>query len=192
MRPILVTGAPRSGTSLTAEVLARCGAWTGEVNDLWENTAIRDGVVKPRLAPHMDPLGRTSFADVTTNPAQLRREVVGVLQAQRYAGGPWLYKDAKLLFMVDAWREAFPDAVWVAVWRDPEAIAASVAERWAPRDPEALVAQYHERLAALDALPVRPGDLARGWTDDYRAVCRVAGMEWTDAANVFDAGRWSR
>ena len=45
--PILITGLPRSGTSLTAGCLHACGAWVGDtVKGLYENEAVREKVVK--------------------------------------------------------------------------------------------------------------------------------------------------
>lgn len=39
---VVVTGAPRSGTSLCVDILAYCGAWTGVCNRLKENVSIRE------------------------------------------------------------------------------------------------------------------------------------------------------
>ena len=48
--PILVTGLPRSGTSLTTGCLHACGAWVGNtVKGFYENEAIRETVVKKFL-----------------------------------------------------------------------------------------------------------------------------------------------
>ena len=65
-RPILITGLPRSGTSLTAGLLDICGAWSGttvpgskdNVKGFFEHAMLRETVNKTLLSRiDCDPLG---------------------------------------------------------------------------------------------------------------------------------------
>lgn len=125
---ILITGAARSGTSLTTGMLQRLGAYLGrpqDINDLNENVAIRQNILKPYLRSiGADPLGQSVIAPpeaVKLRPG-LREDVEAV-----FADGPqpWAYKDAKITLCWQAWAEAFPDAIWVIVRRDAEKIVDS-------------------------------------------------------------------
>lgn len=125
---ILVTGCARSGTSVTTHILKNLGAYLGrddDVNEFYENTAIREGVVKPHLASlGADPRGQgvlPSIGDVA--PLDGLREAVEM----RFAFGaePFAYKDAKLSLVWPAWAEAFPHARWVVVRRERDEIVDS-------------------------------------------------------------------
>lgn len=163
---ILVTGLPRSGTSLVTGVIRACGAWAGVTTgpSQWntkgnvENEAIREQLVKPCLkrVPTC-PLGLRSLPAVDLPPiwsgAQWRSSVEVLTRRQGYkAPAPLVYKDAKIALIWRQWAAAFPDAKWVIVERDLEAVVAS----------------------AMRAEPMRrrfDGDLqaVRGWATSYRA-----------------------
>lgn len=107
-RPIIVLGSPRSGTSLTAGVLAACGAWVGEC----------------RPANRFNPKGYFENVRLTQHrkagsltPTNVER----VLQEEGYRGGQWLYKCAPGGFL--HWIRFKP--LWVLVYRDPEEVVAS-------------------------------------------------------------------
>ena len=115
-RPILVTGIPRSGTSLVAGCLHACGAWVGETlagnasnpEGYFENRALREGIVKPQLRQAGgDPLGVRRLPRLAGLPVQplLGGQVLGQLSRQGYAGDvPWLYKAAKLTLLWPVWQ----------------------------------------------------------------------------------------
>lgn len=125
---ILVTGCARSGTSLTTKILQAYGCWLGRpsvINQLYENTDIRQTVLKPYLRRiGADPRGQKPLPDtdrLEPDPS-LRR---AVLERLNGAPRPWAYKDAKLTLIWPIWAKAFPEAKWVVVRRDPECIANS-------------------------------------------------------------------
>jgi len=128
-RPILVTGLPRSGTSLVAGLLAESGAWVGRTvpggppnpRGFFEHIALREGVNKGILrALGMDPLGvrRLPAPDELLPVDNLRETVQRILREEGYDGTrPWLFKDAKLTLLWPLWAQAFPRARWVIVER---------------------------------------------------------------------------
>jgi hypothetical protein len=134
--PILVTGLPRSGTSMVAGLLHACGAWVGSTlagdeqnpRGYFEHAFIREKVVKSILARlGHDPLGVRSIPalDLSLRVEALSELVGQIIRADGYGEGPWLYKDAKLSLIWPAFADAFPDAQWVLVQRDPEQVIQS-------------------------------------------------------------------
>lgn len=164
---IFVTGCARSGTSLTTHILQAHGFNLGsDVNSLWENTDIRENVLKPYLASvGADPRGQSRLPDTDNLPSQpdLRGAVL-----ERFQKEPWAYKDAKLTLVWPVWAKAFPEAKWVIVRRDKHDIADSCIrsgfmshfkthEGW-----HGWVEEHEKRFekmkAALDAIEVWPRD----------------------------------
>ncbi len=134
--PILVTGCARSGTSLTAGILAHCGAFGGHVTGpmphnpkgQFENGYIRDQVTKPYLASMgVDKLGQKPLPDVENLAAfdSLQEVVESTMRRDGYSGGPWYYKGAKICLVWPVWVKAFPEAEWIIVRRRPQEIAES-------------------------------------------------------------------
>lgn len=134
-RPILVTGMPRSGTSLTARALALMGAWTGptRVGDernpygYYENDYITKattfGVVKGTSAlDYVDPHLYAQDPDWKRSMAQMfRGRALSIIRSQGYEdGSPWLYKHPSINIVWELWRMAFPSARWVITNRPVE------------------------------------------------------------------------
>ena len=118
---ILVTGAARSGTTLTAAILRASGADFGEVNGLNENTHVREQVVKVHLRHiGVDPLCQnplpTTLQVVTNLRTDWRQLVENGLK------GATAYKGAKMCLMWQQWVDAFPEAKWVIVRRSDAGI----------------------------------------------------------------------
>lgn len=196
--PLFITGCPRSGTSLTTYAFKACGMWAGKTTTQCENHRIREHILKPMLRNGgMDPIALRSWADITEgDPDRLRSAVLQELRKQGYTGGPWLYKDVKLVFCWRVWKEAFPEAVWVTVWRSPEAIVESFG-RWGLSanvefDHERVVKEHHDRAGRIPSLDVFPDDLLKGDDSRYRFVANRLGITWDpDAvAEVVDPERY--
>lgn len=126
--PILITGCARSGTSLVAGCINMCGAFGGHLagktknnmKGMFENTYIREGLVKPYLRSiKVDPLGQYPLPDVTKLPipSDWKQKVENVLQTEGYKSGPWFYKGAKCVLLFPLWHYAFPNAKWIIVRR---------------------------------------------------------------------------
>jgi hypothetical protein len=87
---------------------------------MFENSAIRNNVVKPYLREsNCDPLGQYPLPAIKnlSIPRNFREQVIANMHAQGYTDGPWFYKGAKMCLMWPVWSYAFPDAKWVVVRR---------------------------------------------------------------------------
>lgn len=126
--PILITGCARSGTSMIAGIINKCGAFGGDMSGathnnkrgMFENAKIRNSLVKPYLREiGVDPMGQYPLPDNDNLliPSNWRRCVEEIMQEQGYEGGPWMYKGAKMCLMWSLWHYAFPDARWIIVRR---------------------------------------------------------------------------
>jgi len=141
-RPILITGAARSGTSLTAGIINACGAKGGQLSGptrhnkrgMFENQLIRNQIVKPFLRDNgWDPMGQDPLPridevkDLAASSgfvARWRERVLSILESQGVED-PWFYKGAKLCLIWPLWHAAFPNANWIIVRRDAEDIISS-------------------------------------------------------------------
>jgi hypothetical protein len=128
-KPILVTGAARSGTSMVGACVHLCGAFKGDTvgpskwnrKGMYENHVIRERVVKPILMNiGMDkrgqyPLPKTEDIII---PQKFKETVLKVLESQGWTPDkPWMYKCAKMSLIWPVWQYAFPNSKWVIVRR---------------------------------------------------------------------------
>jgi len=127
--PVLVTGIPRSGTSMVAGTLAQCGAWTGTtVEGFYEHADLREHVVKFILKGlGADPLGVKKLPDVpaTAELKHLADYVRTTINNDGYKGERWMYKGCKMALLWPFFTKAFPEAQWVVVRRPHEEIVQS-------------------------------------------------------------------
>ena len=140
--PILITGAARSGTSLTAGIIHICGAWGGKMagptmynkRGMFENSQIRQQLIKPFLRSiNCDPLGQRPLPNTwvvrkiaLSSYWRWRLDVIQILNSQGYKGNKkWMYKGAKMCLMWPMWHLAFQKAIWVIVRRDKDDIVYS-------------------------------------------------------------------
>jgi len=200
---IFVTGAARSGTSLTTKILQAHGCYLGvaaDINCLYENVALRQSVLKPYLRSiNADPLGQKPLPDTNNIPSypHLRDEVVRRLGESQVA----LWKDAKICLVWPVWASAFPTAKWIIVRRDPERIAASclhtrfmkvydTREGWL-----GWVAEYERRFEAmkaanLDVIEVWPAEFIAD-AEAFRPVAEHCGLTFDSGAvrGAIDPGK---
>lgn len=135
--PVLITGVPRSGTSLTAGLIRLSGIFFGDTipgnqnnpKGFHEHAPIRNQIIKPFLKKlHRDPMGQRPLPD----PALMRKEVIPGLREKLETllgvtkGERWSLKEPKLLLMAPPFMKALPDAQWVLVRREDEDILDSV------------------------------------------------------------------
>jgi len=126
--PILITGCARSGTSLVAGMINKCGAFGGNMSGpnknnakgMFENAHIRNLLMKPYLREiGVDPLCQYPLPDINklTIPSNWKQEVEKVMTDEGYWHGPWMYKGAKMCLTWKMWHHAFPHAKWIIVRR---------------------------------------------------------------------------
>lgn len=200
--PVLVTGLPRSGTSLVTGLLGVCGLWLGHtvpggrenIRGFFENVFLRERVQKELLRQgKFDPLGVRRLPPVTWQPSvrNFRAIVAAGLEAQRYdAAQPWGFKDAKLTLTWRVWHEHFPHARWLIVRRSTDEIIASCIRtsfmKQYSSDPafwHRFVDAYLERLRMLESTvasscTLNAGDVVSGRYESLRRAISDLGLTW--------------
>lgn len=172
---ILITGCPRSGTSLTVRMLEALGAYTGrpgDVNELREHLPVRQTILKPLLRRFGgDPLAQTHFpAPQSVMPVTGLREAI-MDELRPTDERPALYKDPKIAFVWQAFNAAFPAAKWVLVRRERDSNIDSLIRtpfmrvHGDSRDGWGAFLDEHEgrfaamKAAGLDLIEVSPADV---------------------------------
>jgi hypothetical protein len=141
-RPLVILGMHRSGTSLVAELINAFGVYAGQPDELpppdmfnptgfWEhNEAVR--IDQDILAELGGSWCDVAGVDVSllSDPARAGflkriRKVAGSLQQH----APFLLKDPRMSILFGIWREGLTNPICIIVWRDPLAVARSVAHR---------------------------------------------------------------
>lgn len=141
-KQIAVIGMHRSGTSLVGRLLNAMGCYAGEEEEMpapdvfnptgyWEHRdvwSLDEEMLTALDASWLEP----DRADVTTLAADVRaafteraRAIVRTFDAQ----GSWMMKDPRLALLFPLWRDALERPVCVLAWREPLAVARSLAQR---------------------------------------------------------------
>ena len=196
LRPILIIGAHRSGTSATAHALELAGLIIGEHLDShfepYELQRVHEEYLR-RLggrwyepAPLVDalatPQGLNDCVNYLQQNAQqnfaglfgYRRNLSGLSRRMRvFFGAPWGWKEPRTTLFAPAWLTIFPKARLLHVIRDPSAAAASMRERelrfqGAGDPPSGQIADLNHGVELVRAY-LRAGELLRG-SNNYRAV----------------------
>lgn len=135
-RPIIITGAARSGLSVVAGVLHCCGAWGGKIYPktgryTFDNPQLHGLLVRPFLhGLRVDPRCQESlpkiqqvFEIAPKIAPEWRRRALDVLRKQHCPfRGPWMYKSSVAAAVWPLWALAFPEAAWVIVRRNRAAV----------------------------------------------------------------------
>ena len=138
-KQIAVIGMHRSGTSLVARLLNAMGCYAGEQHEMpppdvfnpngyWERRdvwALDEDILAALDATWLEPtrvdlhkLHEDSFVDRA-------KAIVRALDEH----GTWMMKDPRLAILFPIWRKAFDRPICVLVWREPSAVARSLAQR---------------------------------------------------------------
>lgn len=191
--PVLIVGCARSGTSMTAAIVAHGGAWGGGRDDMawnprgtFENSDIRNGVIKSYLMSlGADPSGQNPLPrPEDVSPRDLRSKIHAVIKFQGYRDGPWFFKCTKTVHFWQEMHRNFPAAKWVLVRRNDEDIVASCMNTGFMRgysDEDgwrSWLAQHHQRF---DEMRIGLENLREVWPSkfvvgDFSEVRSV--MEW--------------
>jgi hypothetical protein len=136
-KPILITGAARSGTSMVGACFHLCGAWKGDTGGpnknnekgMFENLALRQNVVKPYLGSiGYDRLGQYPLppTEKISIPVDFKERVISEIRKQGWNSlESWMYKCAKMSLLWPVWAYAFPESKWIIVRRKKEDIVYS-------------------------------------------------------------------
>ncbi|MEO8381335.1 MAG: sulfotransferase [Acidobacteriota bacterium] len=141
-RPVIVAGMHRSGTSLVAQLLEAMGLHAGHSTDfeppnmfnptgLWEHK-VAAAINRELLAELSSTWTNVLNLDLAKLPDSRRADYVrraGELGGAMGELGPFLLKDPRMSLLFPIWREALPGAIAVIPWRDPMAVARSIATR---------------------------------------------------------------
>ena len=202
-QPILITGCARSGTSMVAGIMHKCGAFGGRTTGpthwnkrgQYENDEIRENVIKPYLVLHgADPKGQYPLPDPTAlmPVGNLADKIHSIMKWHGYKGNrPWYYKGAKLTLIWPLWHAAFPKAKWLIV-RRPDADIVSSCMHTAymnNRDTEESWQEWVEHhktqfaamsAAGLDMVEVWPDKFMEGNFQTLAEFVRGVGLYWND------------
>ena len=137
IRPLVITGMHRSGTSLVASLFAGAGVHVGtrligasRGNDRghWEDLDFYELHARALEANGVGNEGFSCAADLIM-PPPLRDEAVRVVAAKAAAGAAWGWKDPRTTLFLDFWQSLLPEAVFVFVFRSPWEVADSLFRR---------------------------------------------------------------
>ena len=188
-RPVFIVAAPRSGSTLLFETLARISSlWTlgGEAHAEFEGIASWDpvchGYDSNRLTA--DDLGPGDRLQLLVTLSRRLRNSEGIrwrtlLPAERPARLRFLEKTPKNALRVPLLRALFPDARFIFLLREPRANISSIMEAW-----------RSGRFVTYPELPDWPGLpwsllLPPGWRELRGAALeRIAAFQWRAANEI--------
>jgi hypothetical protein len=142
-RPIAVVGMHRSGTSLVTQIVAALGVYAGQPDELavadmfnptgyWEHREIvaLDSEILETLGASWSDALHTQTSQL---PQDARERYVArardIIERSLLGRGPFLVKDPRMSLLVPLWRDVLDDPVFIIAWRDPLAVAQSLATR---------------------------------------------------------------
>lgn len=204
---IFVAGVPRTGTSLTCQVLNACGLDFGSHKSIrkghpvnrrgfWEHDRVKREVMIPLLTElgadyrmiHPMPDRRVRY----DKPLRIRRRIDAAL------GGARVYKDSRVVLLWPILHQAYPSARWIVTRRDEDETARSMGRCWLGKlvgdDVSGYVREFNERLDDL----TRSVDAVEIWPDptdaeSFRPAVEHAGLTFDAAtvARVLDPTLWN-
>lgn len=200
-RPVFIVGSPRSGTSLLFETLAQApGLWTigGESHSIiegiealhparrgWDSNRLTAEDADPATVRRLAEAFRALLRDRDGHPVARR-------PGDRASGLRLLEKTPKNSLRVPFLAAAFPDALFVYLYRDPRETLSSMLDAW-----------RSGRFVTYPELPGWPGPawsllLVPGWRElAGRDLAEIVARQWcTATATLLDdleavaPGRW--
>lgn len=209
-RPVIISGIPRSGTSMTAGVIDICGSFGGKMSGptrynrkgMFENTEVRNQILKPFLkSMGYDPMGQKPLPNINAVIAKSKDQeltkdwsghVLRIFKRHGYDGDSrWYYKEPKVCLVWPIWHAAFPEADWVIVRRDAEDIVRSCLKTSFMRAYSGRsgwlgwVSEHEARFeemvdAGLKIQEVWPQRMINGDFTGIQNVVNNLGLEWDD------------
>jgi len=142
VEPIVILAAPRSGSSMTAGLFAKHGAWVGPC--MPGNKRNEKGYFEsiPFKRSLLENCGRLVESGDVANPVPGWREIAErILSDNGYTGGPWLVKHSALYYPV--WHEFSPR--FICVRRSDQGLRAS-------EEATGMIANIEAHKAVMDAV----------------------------------------
>lgn len=209
--PILITGIPRSGTSMIAATINICGAFAGKMSKRgrYSNDRIREEMVKPYLERMgSDTEGHHPLSSKATISLDWKKRVDQIMIEEGYKDGIWMYKDSRLGLTWRVWDDAYRNAKWIIVRRRTADILHSCIEtkymirftyegnRQAVNAKDEregwlwMVHQYEKRFVAmiqkgLNCKQIWPERMVQGDYQQIYEVCDWLGLDWNEKALDF-------
>lgn len=119
--PIIITGIPRSGTSMIAGIINICGAFMGNTNKMMENQELKDRLLIPFMRSiGAEETGQINHPDLSSLqiPVGFRKNVLDIYKAQGWAEEqPLAIKSNLVALTWPIWQYAFPNAKFIIVRR---------------------------------------------------------------------------
>jgi hypothetical protein len=128
------------------------------------------------------------------------------LEQEGYEGGPWFYKDNRLLWLYETFKCLYPHATWVVVRRDPLELVESCLKTWWMQGRHGHTAWLEWATAGEaqlqkilqrehgDALEVFPTEMLQSNAtakQTYEQLCQRANVAFNQLAlDSFMSGRW--
>ena len=184
-RPVFIVGVPRSATTTLFRILRESpelGALPGEGHDLW------------RAFHHPRYGGWQSDCIAAGNVRPVERRFVAAYLSCYFDETRFVEKTPENAFRVPYLLDLFPDAHFVAVWRNPCDVINSLIKGW--RQPQGRYRSYFvpEPLAIPGYTPTRQWCFAliEGWRNlTSSPIPEIAFAQWHAAAEALTASRSS-
>lgn len=127
LRPIFITGCPRSGAGIVAEMLNVLGVSMGRVDSSMEDTDIRERVLKPFLSYNgIDSAGQFPLPYYRREWTTLEKITKMKMKFDTFVKPyPWACKDSRLLLCANLIDSCYPGAIWIIVRRNEDEILRS-------------------------------------------------------------------
>jgi hypothetical protein len=135
--PIIITGLPRSRTSMTTQIMELCGVFLGDVirsqpanpQGQCEHRKIIDKVQKAHLRRNkFDPKGQNPLPPRNWHKSDPARKdmVLRIMKQDGLKDGMiWGFKDSKATLDWRTWNDHFPNAKWIITERKDEDVIKS-------------------------------------------------------------------
>jgi hypothetical protein len=194
--PCLLTGVPRSGSTMIAATINMCGAFAGEMSKrgMYSNDKIREELALLQEV--------TTGIDEKWIPVNWKREIEDILISQGYKKGMWMYKDSNLSKTWKIWNYAYPNAKWVIVRRRTGDIIQScmktgyMTEHSTEEGWLTMVHEYEARFVemmteGLNCKIIWPERMVQGNYEQLYELCDWLGLKWNpDALRYIDSLLW--
>jgi len=196
--PIIISGVPRSRTSLVTGLFHICGLQLGNTCGItpnnrkgqFENREIIDKIEKTHLSNiGADTMGQWSLPDTLNIPQDKDRRgrTLHIMNKHNVnTAKHWGFKDAKAVLTFPCWLDAFPNSIWVIIHRKKIDIAKSC-ERTSfmkkRKDWSNYVDEYRERLDLLKGrhdkvYEINSDELVAYNLDKFEYIIKKLDLNW--------------